>query len=104
MLEAGIVVIAAFISPLRNDRANVKRIVDDRYVEVFVNTSLNECERRDVKGLYKKAREGKIKEFTGISSKYEIPENPDLEILTEKEEIQISVSRILNLIEPKLKN
>tara|TARA_Y100001954_G_C15801031_1_gene600110 strand:+ start:485 stop:1081 length:597 start_codon:yes stop_codon:yes gene_type:complete len=103
MLDAGIVVIAAFISPFCKDRANVKSIVNNRYVEVFINTSLEECQRRDVKGLYKKVREGKIKEFTGFSSKYEIPKNPDLEILTEKEELQISVNRILKLVESKLR-
>ena len=73
------------------------------FVEVYINTSLEECENRDVKGLYKKARLGEIKNMTGISAPYEAPENPDIEIFTEKEEIDDSVKKILSKINLKLK-
>lgn len=103
MVDAGLVVCAAFVSPYRKDRENIKTIVKDvNFVEVYVNTSVEECERRDVKGLYKKARAGKIKNMTGISAPYEAPEHPDVEIETEKESIEDSVSRIMNFITPKL--
>jgi len=104
MIDAGLVVIGAFVSPYEKDRENIKNIVgDDNFVEVFVNTSVEECERRDVKGLYKKAREGKIKNFTGISAPYESPLNPDIEIKTENETIEAAVKRIVKHIKPKLK-
>jgi len=104
MIDAGLVTIAAFVSPYEKDRENIKDIVgSDNFIEVFVNTSVEECERRDVKGLYKKAREGKIKNFTGISAPYEKPINPDIEIKTEIETIEDAVKRILKYISPKLK-
>ena len=69
MVDAGVVVLAAFVSPYKKDRENIESIVGkDNFVEVFVNTSLEECEKRDVKGLYKKARTGEIKDFTGINA------------------------------------
>ena len=102
-IDAGIVVLAAFVSPYKKDRADIKSIVKDvNFVEIFINTSLEECEKRDVKGLYKKARAGEIKNMTGISAPYEEPENPDVEIRTENETIEASVSRIMRHIEPKL--
>ncbi len=104
MVDAGLVVLAAFVSPYKKDRENIKNIVKDvNFVEVFVNTSIEECERRDVKGLYAKARKGEIKNMTGISAPYEAPEHPDIELLTENESVEDSVKRILNFIEPKLK-
>lgn len=104
MIDAGLVTIAAFVSPYEKDRENIKNIVgSDNFIEVFVNTSVEECERRDVKGLYKKAREGKIKNFTGISAPYEEPINPDIEIKTETETIEEAANRIINFITPKLK-
>jgi adenylylsulfate kinase len=104
MLDAGLVVLAAFVSPYKKDRDNIRTIVKDvNFVEIFVNTSVEECERRDVKGLYKKARAGEIKNMTGISSPYEAPKHPDIEINTEKETIEDSVNRILNFVLPKLK-
>ena len=104
MIDAGTVVLAAFVSPYKKDRENIKNIVKDvNFVEVYINTSLDECENRDVKGLYKKARLGKIKNMTGISAPYEAPENPDIEIFTEKEEIDDSVKKILSKINLKLK-
>lgn len=102
-LESGIVVVASFISPLEKDREYVKNIIGtENFVEVFVNTSLEECERRDVKGLYKKARAGEIQNFTGIDAPYENPVNPDMEINTEKENLEEAANRIINLLQKKL--
>ncbi len=104
MIDAGIVVLAAFVSPYIKDRDNIKHIVKDvNFVEVYVNTSIEECERRDVKGLYKKARSGEIKNMTGISAPYEAPVNPDIEIRTEKMNVETAVSEILKFINSKLK-
>ncbi|WP_323787439.1 adenylyl-sulfate kinase [Psychroserpens sp.] len=103
MLDAGLVVLAAFVSPYKKDRENIRTIVKDvNFVEVYINTSVDECERRDVKGLYKKARAGEIKNMTGISSPYEAPVNPDIEIKTEIETVEDSVKRIVDFITPKL--
>lgn len=104
MIDAGLVVLAAFVSPYKKDRENIKSIVKDvNFVEVYINTSIEECERRDVKGLYKKARAGEIKNMTGISAPYEAPEHPDIEIKTENESIEVSVKKIIDKIKPKLK-
>lgn len=104
MLDAGLVVLAAFVSPYKKDRENIKNIVKDaNFVEIYINTSLEECERRDVKGLYKKARAGEIKEMTGISSPYEAPEHADIEIKTEEESIEAAAKKIVEAIMPKLK-
>jgi adenylyl-sulfate kinase len=81
MVDAGLIVIVAFISPFRADREFARQLFDsEEFLEVFVNTPLELCERRDIKGLYLKARLGEIKNFTGISSPYEPPENPDVKI------------------------
>ena len=102
-VDAGIVTLASFVSPYINDRDEVKNTVgQENFIEVFVNTSLEECERRDVKGLYKKAREGEIKNMTGISAPYEIPQNPDLEIDTVKESVEESVDKIFKYLEKRL--
>ena len=104
MVDAGLVVLAAFVSPYKKDRDNIKHIVKDvNFVEIFINTSVEECERRDVKGLYKKARAGEIKNMTGISAPYEAPENPDIEIKTENETIEEAASKIIKYLTPKLK-
>jgi|TARA_E500000318_G_C3563548_1_gene214652 adenylylsulfate kinase len=101
-VDAGMVVLAAFVAPFEKDRNFIKKTVgEENYVEVFVNTSLEECEKRDVKGLYQKARKGEIKDMTGISSPYEVPLRPDI-ILTETESVEDAVSRIYELIRPKL--
>lgn len=101
-VDAGLVVLAAFVAPFEKDRTFIKETVgNENYVEVFVDTSLEECERRDVKGLYKKARKGEIKDMTGISSPYEVPLCPDI-TLTEKESVEEAVNRIYELIRPKL--
>lgn len=101
-IDAGLVVLAAFVSPYKKDRAFIKNTVNpDNFIEVFVNTSLEECERRDVKGLYKKARAGAIKNMTGISAPYEAPENPDIE-LSELYSVEESVALVYNKIKSKL--
>lgn len=103
MIDAGLVVLAAFVSPYKKDRQNIRTIVKDvNFVEIYINTSIEECERRDVKGLYKKARAGEIKNMTGISAPYEAPVNPDIEILTEIESVEDAVNRIVEFITPKL--
>ena len=102
-VDAGIVTLACFISPYEKDREGVRKTVGSKnYIEVFVNTSLEECERRDVKGLYKKARGGKINNMTGISAPYEAPSCPDLEIDTFKFSVEESVERIFKFIEKRL--
>jgi len=104
MLDAGVITLAAFVSPYIKDREEVQQIVGtDNFIEIFVNTSLEECERRDVKGLYKKARSGEIKNMTGISAPYEAPINPDLEVITDGHSIEESVEIIINFINKKLK-
>ena len=102
-IDAGTVVIAAFISPYINMREQIKDIVgSENYIEIFVNTPLEVCEQRDVKGLYKKARTGELKNFTGISAPYETPINPFVEIDTVKETPEQAVQKILSMIKSKL--
>ena len=103
MIDAGLIVLAAFVSPYARDRESIKQIVGYKnYIEVFVNTPIEECERRDVKGLYAKARAGEIKNFTGIDAPYEAPVVPDIQIDTEKVSVEESVAIILKAIENKL--
>ena len=103
MVDAGLVVLASFVSPYEQDRENIKKIVGaNRYIEIFVNTSIEECERRDVKGLYAKARSGEIDNFTGINATYEAPKSANIEIDTQNITIEEAVSIILNYIEEKL--
>ena len=103
MVDAGVLTLAAFVSPYKSDRENIKTIVGtENFIEIYVNTSLEECERRDVKGLYKKARAGEIKNMTGISAPYEAPVKPDLEIITDHQSIETSVQTILDFIIQKL--
>ncbi len=104
MIDAGLVVLASFVSPYREDRENVKRIVGyDNFVEIFVNTPIAECERRDVKGLYAKARAGEIENFTGVNAPYEAPMAPDVEIDTTMVSVEESIAIILKIIKKKLK-
>jgi len=101
-IDAGIVVLAAFVAPYKKDREFIKKTVqEENYVEVFVNTSLGECERRDVKGLYKKARAGEITNMTGISAPYEAPNDPDVEV-SEKNTLEESIEIIYKAIQKKL--
>lgn len=104
MLDAGLVVIASFISPFHKDREKVKALVgESNYIEIFVDCPIEVCEARDVKGLYKKARAGEIKEFTGISSPYEAPQNPDLIIKSDEQPIQDSLNLLLTKVLPRIK-
>ena len=83
MVDAGLIVLTAFISPFRAERRLARSLMEEgEFVEVFIDTPLAEAEKRDVKGLYKKARAGQLKNFTGIDSPYEVPENPDSRIDT----------------------
>jgi len=102
MMDAGLVVLAAFVSPYRGDRDYIRNIVGDNMVEIFINTSVEECERRDTKGLYKKARSGEIKNMTGISAPYESPLHPDIQINTEEITVIEATKQIINFIKPKL--
>jgi adenylyl-sulfate kinase len=103
LLDSGLVVISAFISPLHKDRETVKQIVGPlRYFEVYVQAPLEVCEARDVKGLYKKARSGEIKNFTGIDAPYQEPTSPNLVIQTAQQSVDESVNVLLNAILPKI--
>ena len=103
MLDAGIITLATFISPFEKDREVIKEIISPHnYIEIYVNTSLEECERRDVKGLYRKARAGEIKNMTGISSPYEAPTNPEIEVYTERQSIKECVKIILEYLNKKI--
>ena len=103
MLDAGLIVITAFISPFKEERQLAKNLVlEENYFLVHVDCSVEKCEERDVKGLYKKARAGEIKNFTGIDSPYEVPENPNLIDNTEKESVDESVKKIFNAIKGKI--
>lgn len=98
-IDAGLVVLAAFVAPYRKDRDVIKKTVKaDNFIEIYVNTSLEECERRDVKGLYKMARKGEIKNMTGIDAPYEEPLNPDVEIVQ-----QISVEEAVDMLYNKIR-
>lgn len=98
-VDAGIITLAAFISPLQKDRDQVRKIIGKKdYYEVFVDAPLEVCEARDVKGLYKKARAGEIKNFTGIDAPYEKPQNPDLIINTEEESLQQAVEKVVTFV------
>lgn len=97
--DAGCIAIAAFISPFREDRDRIRRSLPaNRFVEVYVNAPLEVCERRDVKGLYAKARANQIKEFTGVSSNYEPPLQPEIELRTDLLSVQESVNRIVDYL------
>ena len=103
MLDAGVIILAAFVSPFIKDRELVKQIIGpDNFIEIFVNTSLAECERRDVKGLYQKARTGEINNFTGISSLYEKPLHPDIEIKTDHHSEETCAQLIIDFVSNKL--
>jgi len=104
MIDAGLVTIAAFVSPHQKDREMVRDTVgSENYIEIFVNTPLVECIKRDTKGLYKKAITGEIREFTGITSPYDPPITPDIVIDTTVTSKEDAVKVILNKIEQKLK-
>lgn len=102
LIDAGIVTLAAFVAPYQEDREAIRSLVGaDQYVEVFVNTSLEVCEERDVKGLYAKARRGEIKNMTGVSAPYEAPDAADVE-LTQELGIEAAVETVYQHIQHKL--
>ena len=102
MMEAGLIILTAFISPFREDRIAVRNLISDGdFIEIYCKASLETCEARDLKGLYKRARLGEIKNYTGINSPYEIPDNPELIIDTDKETLDKSVSRIVSFLQTK---
>ncbi|MEP7167781.1 MAG: adenylyl-sulfate kinase [Bacteroidota bacterium] len=102
--DAGIVVLTAFISPFREDRDHVRSLVENgEFAEIFVNCPIEICEQRDVKGLYKKARAGEIADFTGISSPFEHPLKPEMEINTDVMSIEEATDRIVKYILEKIK-
>ena len=102
--EAGIIVLSAFISPLAADRAQAQRLIgSENFIEIFIDCPLHVCEKRDVKGLYAKARKGLIPNFTGIDAPFENPKQPDLTVNTETDPPGLSLKKLLDFIEPKLK-
>ena len=102
MLESGLIVMTAFISPFREDRVAVRNLISNSdFIEIYCKASLKTCEARDVKGLYKRARAGEIKNYTGIDSPYEAPDNPELIIDTDKDTLDESVTKIYSFLERK---
>ncbi len=102
MVDAGLIVLTAFVSPFKADRDMVRKTVGaDKFVEVFVDCPLEVCEQRDVKGLYKKARAGEIPDFTGITSPFEAPDQPDIHLHTDTESLEDSVANVLQYLSKK---
>jgi adenylylsulfate kinase len=102
MLEAGVITITAFISPFKKDRNLVRQLLlQSDFIEIYCKASLETCESRDVKGLYKRARAGEIKNYTGIDSPYEAPENPELVIDTERDSLEESVAKVIDFLKFK---
>jgi len=96
-LDAGLIVSTAFISPFIQDRASARnKLAAGEFIEVYIDTPINICEQRDPKGLYKKARAGEIKDFTGIDSTYDVPENPEIHVKTAEQSIQECAEQIVN--------
>jgi adenylylsulfate kinase len=103
-VDTGIITLAAFISPDEKMRQMAASIIGNGdFLEVYVNTPIEACEKRDVKGLYAKARKGEIKNFTGVSAPFEVPENPDISIDTSVTSLEESVQALLSIILPKIK-
>lgn len=99
MMEAGLIVLTAFISPFRADREAVRKLLPHGdFLEIYCSAPLAVCEARDVKGFYKRARAGEIKNYTGIDSPYEVPENPELVVATDRLSIEASVDQVLDLL------
>ncbi len=102
MMEAGVIAMTAFISPFNEDRNLVRQLLPQGdFIEIYCNASLEACESRDVKGLYKRARAGEIKNYTGIDSPYEAPDNPELVINTEGESLEESVAKVMDFLKSK---
>ena len=102
MNDAGLIVLTSFISPFAQDRQNAREIIGDAFMEVYVSTPMEECERRDVKGLYKKARNGELDHFTGVTSPYEVPQHADVVIDTSKFSVEACVDQILEQLKNQL--
>lgn len=103
LVDSGVITLNSFISPTNEIREMAKQIIGpENFVEVFVNTPIEICEQRDVKGLYERARRGEIKNFTGIDSPFDAPENPDIELHTHLHTIDESVQKCLDVILPKI--
>jgi len=101
-VESGLIVLCSFISPFKTEREYVKSLVEENeFIEIFVDTPLEECEKRDVKGLYKKARAGEIQNFTGIDSTYEAPGNPDISLNTVEMNLEECVDKVYKYIVEK---
>lgn len=100
--QAGVIVISSFISPYKEDRRRVRTMAPELFHNIYIKASVEACEKRDLKGLYKKARAGEIKDFTGISAPYEPPENPDLVVDTEVLSVEASVAALLEYVEHEL--
>lgn len=103
LLKHNVPVGVSLVSPFIENRSDARKIVadDSKFFEVYVKCSLDECETRDVKGMYKKARANEIKQFTGISDPYEAPQNPDFVVETDKETLDESVQKLLNFLKSK---
>ena len=102
MMDSGIIAMTAFISPFKKDRNLVRQLLPQGdFIEIYCNASLEACESRDVKGLYKRARAGEIKNYTGIDSPYEAPSNPELVIDTESESLEGSVAKVMDFLKSK---
>ena len=102
MMESGVIAMTAFISPFKKDRNLVRQLLPQGdFIEIYCNASLEACESRDVKGLYKRARAGEIKNYTGIDSPYEAPSNPELVIDTESESLEESVAKVVDFLKSK---
>lgn len=101
-VDAGTIVSTAFISPFASDRAMARtKLEDNEFIEVFIDTPIEVCEQRDPKGLYKKARQGEIKDFTGIDSDYDIPELPEIHVKTAEQSIEECAQQVVNFLKQK---
>ena len=98
LAQNGVIVLATFISPYQKQRKELRKKIDN-FIEIYVNAPLKICEKRDIKGLYKKARKGKIKNFTGIDDLYEPPQKPEIELKTDQESRQESIEKVINYLQ-----
>jgi len=101
-VEAGVIALTAFISPFRKDRESVRQLVGEQdFIEIYIRCPVEVCEKRDTKGLYRRARAGEVKDFTGISSPYEPPERPDLILDTDSESLELCSNRMVALLQQR---
>jgi len=92
--KQGVIVVASFVSPYKDQRERIRKKIEN-FIEIYINAPLDVCEKRDVKGLYKRARLGKIKNLTGISDPYEAPEHPQLELKTDQESVRVNTNQVI---------